>query len=193
MARSRPRWLIGALWALLVATLAFMGLAVVLGPGKAIHWAGNLVPVVVIVVVVVGVVVLVAQEGGKVLDSRDQPPSTSATGAAPRDEGFSGAVYGLLLSLLLLASMATTYFFWLVIRDQWLHERLLVAGRFDQVESMRILFALLALVAVSSGLLWRHHRRIDSYGSPLEPIFMLVFTLSAALAAVAVFPAIFGG
>ena len=74
MARSRPRWLIGALWALLVVTLAFMGLAVVLGPGKAIYWAGNLVPVVVIVVVVVGVVVLVAQEGGKVLDSRDQPP-----------------------------------------------------------------------------------------------------------------------
>ena len=132
MARSRPRWLIGALGALLVATLAFMGLAVVLGPGKAIYWAGNLVPVVVVVVVVVGAVVLLAREGGKVLDSRDQPPSTSATGAAPREEGFSRAVYGLLLSLLLLASMATTYFFWLVIRDQWFHERLLVAGRFDQ-------------------------------------------------------------
>ncbi len=167
--------------------------ALVLGPDRAIYWAGNLIPVVVIVIVVVGVVVLVAQEGGKVLDSRDQPPSTSAAGAAPRDEGFSRAVYGLLLSLLLLASMATTYFFWLVIRDQWIHERLLVAGRFDQGESMRILFALLALVAVSSGLLWRNYKKIDSYGSPLEPLFMLVFTLSAALAAVVVFPAIFGG
>ena len=193
MARSRPRWLIGALWALLVAALAFVGLAVVLGPDEAIYWAGNLIPVVVIVLVVVGAVVLVAREGGKVLDSRDQPPSTSTTGAPPRGEGFSTAVYGLLLSLLLLASMAATYFFWLVIRDQWLHERVLVAGRFDQGETMRVLFALLALVAVSSGLLWRNHKKIDSYGSPLEPLFMLVFTLSAALAAVVVFPAIFGG
>ena len=193
MARSRPRWLIRALWALLVAALAFVGLAVVVGPDKAIYWVGNLIPVVVIVVVVVGAVVLVAQEGGKVLDSRDQPPSTSTTGAPPQGEGFSRAVYGLLLSLLLLASMAATYFFWLVIRDQWLHERLLVAGRFDQGETMRVLFALLALVAVSSGLLWRNYKKIDSYGSPLEPLFMLVFTLSAALAAVVVFPAIFGG
>jgi magnesium-transporting ATPase (P-type) len=193
LARSRPRWLIGALWALLVTALAFVGLAVVVGPGKAIYWAGNLIPVVVIVVVVVGAVVLVAQEGGKVLDSRDQPPSTSTTGAPPREEGFSRAVYGLLLSLLLLASVAMTYFFLLVIRDQWLHERLLVAGRFDQVEIMRILFALLALVAVASGLLWRHHRRIDSYGSPLEPLFMVVFTLSVALATVVGLPALLAG
>ena len=28
-----------ALWALLVAALAFVGLAVVVGPGKAIYWA----------------------------------------------------------------------------------------------------------------------------------------------------------
>ena len=97
------------------------------------------------------------------------------------------------MSLLLLASMAATYFFWLVIRDQWIHERLLVAGRFDPGESMRILFALLALVAVSSGLLWRHYRRIDSYGSPLEPFFMVVFTLSAALAAMVMLPALLAG
>jgi hypothetical protein len=89
--------------------------------------------------------------------------------------------------------MAATYFFWLVIRDQWIHERVLVAGRFDQGGSMRILLALLALVAVSSGLLWRHYRRIDSYGSPLEPIFMLVFTLCVALAAVVGFPALLAG
>ena len=67
-----------------------------------------------------------------------------------------------------------------------------MAGRIDQGETMRVLFALLALVAVSSGLLWRNYKKIDSYGSPLEPLFMLVFTLSAALAAVVVFPAIFG-
>jgi hypothetical protein len=102
-------------------------------------------------------------------------------------------VYWLLVSLFLLAGVAMTYFFWLVIRDQWIHERLLVAGRFDQGESMRILFALLALVAVASGLLWRHYRRIDSYGSPLEPFFMVVFTLCAALAAVVVVPALLAG
>ena len=192
MARSRPRWLIAALSVIIVVILSFVGLAAVIGPDKAIYWVGNVIPVVVILVVLVVTVGLVAREGGKVLDSRDQQPSTNV-GAPPQGEGFSGAVYGLLLSLLLLASVATTYFFWLVIRDQWLHERLLVAGRFDQVESTRILFALLALVAVSSGLLWRNYKKIDSYGSPLEPIFMLVFTLSTALAAVVVFPAVFGG
>ena len=181
--------------AMLAGAFVLVGVfaALVLGPDRAIYWAANLIPVVVIVIVVVGAVVLVAQEGGKVLDSRDQLPSTSATGPPPRDEGFSRAVYGLLLSLLMLASVATTYFFWLVIRDQWLHERLLVAGRFDQGESTRILFALVALVAVASGLLWRHHRRIDSYGSPLEPFFMVVFTLCAALAAVVVLPTLLAG
>ena len=54
-----------------------------------------------------------------------------------------------------------------------------------------ILLVLLATVAVSSGLLWRHYRRIDSYGSPLETVFMAVFTLCAALAAVTVLPALF--
>jgi hypothetical protein len=58
---------------------------------------------------------------------------------------------------------------------------------------MRILFALLASVAVVSGLLWRHYRRIDSYGSPLEPFFMLIFTLCVGLAAVVVLPALLAG
>ncbi len=192
MARSRPRWLIAALSAMLVVVLSFVGLAAVVGADKAIYWAGNLIPTVVILVVVVGTVVLVAREGGKVLDGRDQPPSTTF-GAPPQGEGFSRVVYWLLVSLFLLASVAMTYFFFLVIRDQWLHGRLLVAGRFDQGESMRILFALLALVAVSSGLLWRHYRKVNSYGSPLEPFFVLVFTLSVALAAVVGLPALLAG
>jgi hypothetical protein len=58
---------------------------------------------------------------------------------------------------------------------------------------LRMLFLLLATVAVSSGLLWRHYRRIDAYGSPLETLFMAVFTLCAGLAAVAVLPALFAG
>ena len=81
---QRAAMLAGAF--VLVGVLA----ALVLGPDRAIYWAGNLIPLVVIVIVVVGVVVLVAQEGGKVLDSRDQP--TSTTGALPRDEGFSRAL-----------------------------------------------------------------------------------------------------
>ena len=56
-----------------------------------------------------------------------------------------------------------------------------------------MLFLLLATVAVSSRLLWRHYRRIDAYGSPLETLFMAVFTLCAGLAAVAVLPALFAG
>jgi len=42
-------------------------------------------------------------------------------------------------------------FFWLLVYDQWINHRALVAGRFDHSESLRILFALLAAVAVTSG------------------------------------------
>jgi hypothetical protein len=202
MARSRPRWLIAALSAILAVVLVFVVLAAVVGLGRAIYWAVNLlIPVVVILVVVVGTVGLLVREGGRVLDndggrvldSRDKPPSTTFRRTPQRGEGFSRGVYWLLVSLFLLAGVAMTYFFWLVIRDQWIHERLLVAERFDSADSMRILFALLASVAVPSGLLWRHYRRIDSYGSPLEPLFMVVFTLCVALAAVVVLPAVFAG
>jgi hypothetical protein len=70
----------------------------------------------------------------------------------------------------LLASVAIGCFFWPVVRDQWIQERALVAGRFDEAGTLRVLFVLLTTVAASSGLLWRHQRRIDSYGSPLEPL-----------------------
>jgi hypothetical protein len=202
MARSRSRWLIAALWAILVVVLVFVGLAAVVGPGRAIYWAINLViPMVVILVVVLGTVGLLVREGGRALDSdggrvldhSDKPPSPTFRRAPQRGEGFSRGVYRLLVSLFLLAGVAMTYFFWLVIRDQWIHDRLLVAERFDSADTMRILFALLASVAVPSGLLWRHYRRIDSYGSPLEPFFMVVFTLCVALAAVVVLPVLFAG
>jgi magnesium-transporting ATPase (P-type) len=125
-----------------------------------------------------------------VLDGSDTLPSKNAS-SSPRGEGLSNPVYWLLVSLFLLASVAMACFLWLVIRDQWIHHRLLVAGRFDEGETLRVVFVLLATVAGSSGLLWRHYRRIDSYGSPLQTVFMLVFTLCAALATVAVLPALF--
>ena len=167
----------------------------IVGPGRVFHWLVSfLIPMVVILLVVVGTIGLLAREGAKVLDSRDNPPPTPTNSrASPRGEGFSNPVYWLLMSLFLLASVAMASFFWLVVRDQWIHSRPLVAGRFDEGETLRVIFALLVSVAVSSGLLWRHYRRIDSYSSPLEPFFMVVFTLCAALAAVSVLPAIFAG
>jgi magnesium-transporting ATPase (P-type) len=164
---------------------------VVLGPGGVFHLLISfLLPMAVILFVVVGTIGLMVQGGAKVLDGSDAPPSKNA-GRPPRGEGLSNPVYWVLMSLFLLASVAMACFFWLVIRDQWIHHRLLVAGRFDEGETLRVVFVLLATVAVSSGLLWRHYRRIDSYGSPLETVFMAVFTLCAALAAVAVLPALF--
>ncbi len=167
----------------------------IVGPGRVFHWLVSfLIPMAVILLVVVGTIGLLAREGGKVLDSRDNPPPTPTNSrASPRCEGFSNPVYWLLMSLFLLASVAMASFFWLVVRDQWIHARPLVAGRFDQGESLRVIFALLVSVAVPSGLLWRHYRGIDSYGSPLEPLFMVVFTLCGALAAVVLLPAIFAG
>jgi hypothetical protein len=163
----------------------------VIGPGGVFHLLVSfLLPMALILLVVVVTIGLMVQGGAKVLDGSDAPPSKNAS-SPPRGEGLSNPVYWVLMSLFLLASVAMTCFFWLVIRDQWIHHRLLVAGRFDEGETLRVVFVLLATVAVSSGLLWRHYRRIDSYGSPLETVFMAVFTLCAALATVAVLPALF--
>ena len=165
----------------------------VVGPGGVFHFLFSfLLPMALILLVVVGTIGFMVQGGAKVLDGRDAPPSKN-TGNPPRGEGLSNPVYWLLMSLFLLASVAMVCFFWLIIRDQWIHHRLLVAGRFDEGETLRMVFVLLASVAVSSGLLWRHYRRIDSYGSPLETFFMVVFALTAALAAVSAIPAIFAG
>ena len=181
---------------MLLGALVFVFVVAVIaifGPGRVFHWLVSfLIPLAVILLVVVGTIGLLAREGGKVLDSRDNPTPTNLR-ASPRGEGFSNPVYWLLMNLFLLASLAMASFFWLVVRDQWIHSRPLVAGRFDEGESLRVIFALLVSVAVPSGLLWRHYRRIDSYGSPLELVFMVVFTLCGALAAVSVLPAIFAG
>jgi hypothetical protein len=167
--------------------------AIVVGLGGVFHFLFSfLLPMAVILLVVVGTIGLVVQGGAKVLDDRDRPSSTNV-GRSPRGVGLSNPAYWLLMSLFLVASVAMACFFWLVIRDHWIHERLLVAGRFDEAETFRVLFVLLATVGVSSGLLWRHYRRIDAYGSALEPFFMLVFTLCGGLAAVAVLPALFAG
>lgn len=184
--------------AMLLGAFVFVFVVAVIaifGPGRVFYWLVSfLIPMAVILLVVVGTIGLLAREGGKVLDSRDNPPPTPTNSrASPRGEGFSHPVYWLLMSLFVLASVAMASFFWLVIRDHWLHERLLVAGRFDEGESLRVIFALLVSVAVPSGLLWRHYRRIDSYGSPLEPFFMVVFTLCGVLAAVVALPAVFAG
>jgi magnesium-transporting ATPase (P-type) len=182
--------------AMLLGAIVLVGLLaaiVVVGPGGVFDWLVNfLLPMAVILLVVVGTIGLAVQGGSKVLDGRDQPSPTNVRNR-PRGGGLSNPVYWLLMSLFLLASVAMACFFWLVIRDQWIHDRLLVARRFDEGETLRVVFMLLATVAVSSGLLWRHYRRIDAYGSPLETLFMLVFTLCAGLAAVAVLPALFAG
>ena len=165
----------------------------VVGLGGVFHFLFSfLLHMALILLVVVGTIGLAVQGGSKVLDSRDQPSSANVR-HHPRGGTLSNPVYWLVMSLFLVASVAMACFFWLVIRDQWIHDRLLVAGRFDEGEIVRMVFVLLATVAVSSGLLWRHYRRIDAYGSPLETLFMAVFTLCAGLAAVAVLPALFAG
>lgn len=191
LSRENPRY--G--YAMLAGTIVFVGVpaAIVVGPATAIYWMKNLlIPLMVILVVVVGTIGLSVRESGKVLDSKDEPPSTNL-GKPRRGEGLSEPVYWLLVSLFLLSSVAIACYFWLVVRDQWINARPLVAGRFDEGETLRVIFALLTSVSVASGLLWRHHRTNDSYGSPLEPFFMAVFTLCAALAAVALIPALFAG
>jgi magnesium-transporting ATPase (P-type) len=177
----------------IVVVVGVLVAIVVVGLGGVFHFLFSfLLPMAVVLTVVVGTVGLAVQGGAKVLDDRDRPSSTNVR-RSPRGEGFSNPVYWLLMSLFLVASVAMTCFFWLVIRDQWINNRMLTAGRFDEGETLRVTFVLLATVAVSSGLLWRHHRRIDAYGSPLEPFFMLVFTLCGGLAAVAALPALFAG
>jgi magnesium-transporting ATPase (P-type) len=196
MGRSRihfDRHPLAMLLGAIVVVVGMLAAIVVVGLGGVFHFLFSfLLPMAVVLTVVVGTVGLAVQGGAKVLDDRDRPSSTNV-GRSPRGEGFSDPVYWLLMSLFLVASVAMTCFFWLVIRDQWINNRMLTAGRFDEGETLRVVFVLLATVAVSSGLLWRHYRRIDAYGSPLEPFFMLVFTLCGGLAAVAALPALFAG
>jgi hypothetical protein len=176
-----------------VAIVGVLAAIVVVGPDEVFDFLFRfLLPMAVVLLVVVGTIGLVAREGGKVLDSRDNPPQTNRR-ALPRGGELSVAVYWLIVGLFSLASVAMLCFFWLVVRDLWIHDRPLVAGRLDEAETLRVLFLLLATVAASSGLLWRHYRRIDSYGSPLEPFFMAAFTLCAALAAVVALPALLSG
>jgi magnesium-transporting ATPase (P-type) len=178
----------------IIVVVAVLTAIFVVGLGGVFHFLFSfLLPMALILLVVVGTIGLAVQGGAKVLDSRDQPSSTTNVRNHPRGGVLSSPVYWLVMSLFLVASVAMACFFWLVIRDQWIHDRLLVAGRFDEGETLRVVFVLLATVAVSSGLLWRHYRRIDAYGSPLETVFMAVFTLCAALAAVTVLPALFAG
>ena len=206
-----------ALYAILAVLVGFVGLAAIMGPGRAIDWVvTDLIPMMVLLGVVFGVVGLMMREGGKVHDDRYERHSTNSREARrgevrgnslPRagvssvglggravrkaDDGFSNPVYWLLVYLFVLASAAMACFFGLVVYDQWIHHEALVAGRFDQGESLRIVFALLAAVAVASGLLWRHYRKVDSYGSPLGLFFAVVFALCGALALVTVLPAVF--
>jgi hypothetical protein len=181
--------LIGAI----VVVVGVLAAIVVVGLGGVFHFLFSfLLPMAVILLVVVGTIGLAVQGGAKVLDSRDQPSSTNVRNH-PQGGVLSSPLYWLVMSLFLVASVAMACFFWLVIRDRWIHDRLLVAGRFDDGETLRVVFVLLATVAVSSGLLWRHYRRVDAYGSPLETVFMAVFTLCAGLAAVTVLPALFAG
>ena len=176
-----------------VVIVSVLAAIVVVGPGEVFDFLFRfLLPMAVVLLVVVGTIGLVAREGGKVLDSRDNPPRTNPR-APSRGGELSVVMYWLILGLFSLASVAMVCFFWLVVRDLWIHDRPLVAGRLDEAETLRVLFLLLATVAASSGLLWRHYRRIDSYGSPLEPFFMAAFTLCAALAAVVALPALFFG
>lgn len=195
-----------AICAITTVLVGFVILSVIMGPGKAIDWiVTDLLPMVVLLGVVFGVVGLMMREGGKVHDERYEQHSARPRAGANSvgrlgeravrgtDEGFSSLVYWLLVCLFVLTSTAMACFFGLVIYDQWINHRELVAGRFDQGESLRLVFALLAVVAVTSGLLWRHYRKIDSYGSPLGVFFAVVFALCGALAAVTVLPAVFAG
>lgn len=77
------------------------------------------------------------------------------------------------------------------IRDLWILQRSLVAGRFDERESLLVTAAALASVAVPSGLLWLHFKRAESYGAPWELLFSVVFALTAILALVTVVPGLF--
>src|SRR5829696_5822868 len=187
------RHLLAMLLGAIVVVVGVLAAIVLFGLEGVFHFLFSfLLPIAGILLLVVGTIGLVVQGGANVLDGRDQPPSTNVRNH-PRGGGLSNPVYWLLMSLFFVASVAMACFFWLVIRDHWIHDRLLVAGRFDEGETLRVVFVLLATVGVSSGLLWRHYRRIDAYGSPLEPFFMLVFTLCAGLAAVTVLPALFWG
>jgi hypothetical protein len=103
----------------------------VVGLGGVFHFLFSFLLPMALILLVVGTIGLAVQGGAKVLDSRDSPPSANVRNH-PRGGTLSNPVYWLVMSLFLVASVAMACFFWLVIRDRWIHDRLLVAGRFDE-------------------------------------------------------------
>lgn len=69
-------------------------------------------------------------------------------------------------------------------------EELLVAGRFDSAASLRITTACYVSLALTSGVLFAHYKRVDHYGSPLELFFGVVFGLSSYLALIGFLPSL---
>jgi hypothetical protein len=104
-------------------------------------------------------------------------------------KGFPTPVFWVLVVLFLLAA-ASVYWFGLYIRDVWIGEHLLVADRFDSAASVRITTACFASLAFTPGVLFAHYKRADTYGSPLELFFGVVFALSLAMAVIGLLPAL---
>jgi hypothetical protein len=72
----------------------------------------------------------------------------------------------------------------------WIGGHLLVAGRFDRAASLRITTACFASLALTSGVLFAHYKRADTYGSPWELFFGVVFALSLAMAVIGLLPSL---
>jgi hypothetical protein len=103
--------------------------------------------------------------------------------------GLPGPAYWLFVALFLVTSAATVYWMRLYVRDVWIGGEFLVAGRFDGAASLRI-SACFASVALTSGILFIHYKRVDHYGSPLELFFGVVFGLSMYLALMGLLPSL---
>ena len=60
----------------------------------------------------------------------------------------------------------------------------------DSAASVRITTACFASLAFTPGVLFAHYKRADTYGSPLELFFGVVFALSLAMAVIGLPPAL---
>jgi hypothetical protein len=103
--------------------------------------------------------------------------------------GLPTPVYWLLVVLFPIAA-ASVYWGRLYIRDVWIGEHLLVADRFDRAASLRITTACFASLSLTSEVLFAYYKRADTYGSPWELFFGMVFALSFMMAVIGLLPSL---
>lgn len=108
-------------------------------------------------------------------------------------EGFPRPVYWTLAGVLATVVGLAMVWFALCLNDFILRGEDFVMGRLDRVDSIRITLVISLCIVIPSRLLISHCRKIQSYASPAEFIFSVLYYPFLFLAILCFLPALLSG